>query len=208
MSHLIALWFHAKLLYMGVTSASQGAPTAAWPQESHVDCAVLPCSIHCDWRFYAFAKHLLWKGEPTIINSRLRVNSAFWGREFVSVGRIMLVLQTRKHKYESALCLSHRYKTADHGWRLLGPWYQKPIGETPDKSKRAHFHETKAGWFWTLKSGSQLDHSLTRWPCPDKLTLLHWWKKVTWLTPQDSEKGENICLIEHDALDPEGPGKC
>lgn len=68
----------------------------ACPQGSHADHAALPCSILCDRQGDVLQSIFFERGNLLSLMPRGKFCIL---REFVSVGRILLILQTRKHAF-------------------------------------------------------------------------------------------------------------
>lgn len=80
----------------GLTSAPQGGPTAPYPSEVTLTVQSFPGVSSVIGSVMLLQSIFFERGNP--LHSRIWVNSAFLGRKFVSVGRNMLILQTRKNQ--------------------------------------------------------------------------------------------------------------
>lgn len=125
----------------GLTSAWQGGPTAPSPSEVILTVQPFPVVSPVTGSFMLLHSTFLERGNPLPFMHMGKF--CIFRKEFVSVGKNMLILQTRKHKYESALT------QIQESWiwmRLLGSCYQRLTGETSSKSEWAHFWETEDGF--------------------------------------------------------------
>lgn len=72
------------------------------------------------------------------------VNPAFLGREFIPVGRMRLILQTKTTNMQALHALHTDTRQLNMGEGFQALLTKRPSGETPKESEWAHFQETEA----------------------------------------------------------------